>query len=247
MLRGAAPSDTRMTLPSIDGMTHGLDAHRIDRPRTPSARDVTHAACAHLGLIRTMYLLAYAALQRSTELVRRLVSAPSYQHDRRALAADLLRSQGSATRPLELRECGSRRPKIEQEPQRTWDIPPAWTGQLAHDGVLVVPLRMRGNTRSVALTREGDHLAATSAILCGFVPMQGAGGQPEHRLQLRSDAIVPAHRRRHHQHRHGNARRRVRPAASGRVVPGDDSTRGSLRLTAPMDRRPTAALWAARR
>jgi protein-L-isoaspartate(D-aspartate) O-methyltransferase len=39
------------------------------------------------------------------------------------------------------------------------DIPPAWTDQLAPDGVLVVPLRMRGNTRSLAPTRQDDHLA----------------------------------------------------------------------------------------
>jgi protein-L-isoaspartate(D-aspartate) O-methyltransferase len=70
------------------------------------------------------------------------------------------------------------------------DIPPAWTEQLAPDGVLVVPLRMRGNTRSLALTRHGDHLAATSATLCGFVPMQGDGSQPVRRLPLRGDDIV---------------------------------------------------------
>jgi protein-L-isoaspartate(D-aspartate) O-methyltransferase len=36
-----------------------------------------------------------------------------------------------------------------------WDIPPAWLDQLAGDGVIVVPLRMNGITRSIALRREG--------------------------------------------------------------------------------------------
>lgn len=56
-----------------------------------------------------------------------------------------------------------------------WDIPPAWTSQLTTDGVLVVPLRMFGMTRSWALRRRGDALASASQRLCGFVPVQGAG------------------------------------------------------------------------
>jgi protein-L-isoaspartate(D-aspartate) O-methyltransferase len=56
-----------------------------------------------------------------------------------------------------------------------WDIPPAWTGQLAADGVLVVPLRTFGMTRSWALRRAGDALVSHSQRLCGFVSMQGAG------------------------------------------------------------------------
>jgi protein-L-isoaspartate(D-aspartate) O-methyltransferase len=70
------------------------------------------------------------------------------------------------------------------------DLPPGWTGQLAPGGRLVVPLRLRGNTRSLAFTRRDDQLAATSAILCGFVPMKGAGRHPERRLRLRGDDIV---------------------------------------------------------
>ncbi|WP_344018496.1 methyltransferase, FxLD system [Streptomyces luteireticuli] len=63
----------------------------------------------------------------------------------------------------------------------TWDIPPAWTDQLADDGRLVVPLRVRGLTRSIAFEREGDHLVSRDYELCGFVQMQGAG---ENQLQL---------------------------------------------------------------
>ncbi|PRY18632.1 protein-L-isoaspartate(D-aspartate) O-methyltransferase [Pseudosporangium ferrugineum] len=56
-----------------------------------------------------------------------------------------------------------------------WDIPPAWTGQLASDGVLVVPLRTFGMTRSWALRRDGAALISHSQRLCGFVSIQGAG------------------------------------------------------------------------
>jgi protein-L-isoaspartate(D-aspartate) O-methyltransferase len=56
-----------------------------------------------------------------------------------------------------------------------WDIPAAWTGQLAETGVLVVPLRTFGMTRSWALRRAGDRLVSHSQRLCGFVSMQGSG------------------------------------------------------------------------
>jgi protein-L-isoaspartate(D-aspartate) O-methyltransferase len=55
------------------------------------------------------------------------------------------------------------------------DIPPAWTGQLVDGGRLVVPMRIRGMTRSVALVREGGRLVSDGMELCGFVPMRGAG------------------------------------------------------------------------
>ncbi|MGH3587657.1 MAG: methyltransferase domain-containing protein, partial [Pseudonocardia sp.] len=35
-----------------------------------------------------------------------------------------------------------------------WDVPPAWTEQLAAGGRLVVPLRLRGQSRSVAFTHD---------------------------------------------------------------------------------------------
>lgn len=56
-----------------------------------------------------------------------------------------------------------------------WDIPPAWTGQLAEGGVLVTPLRTFGMTRSWALRRVGDRLVSHSQRLCGFVPVRGDG------------------------------------------------------------------------
>jgi len=43
---------------------------------------------------------------------------------------------------------------------------------------------MNGVTRSIAFRKDGSHLASTSAEACGFVPMQGAGGQPETFFQV---------------------------------------------------------------
>jgi protein-L-isoaspartate(D-aspartate) O-methyltransferase len=57
----------------------------------------------------------------------------------------------------------------------SWDIPPAWIGQLGTDGTLVVPLRTFGMTRSWALRRTGDRLVSRSRRLCGFVSVRGAG------------------------------------------------------------------------
>ncbi|WP_131785652.1 methyltransferase, FxLD system [Protofrankia symbiont of Coriaria ruscifolia] len=56
-----------------------------------------------------------------------------------------------------------------------WEVAPAWLEQLAEGGRLVVPLRLNGVTRTIGFARDGDHLASTSAVVAGFVPMQGAG------------------------------------------------------------------------
>ncbi|MFF1693554.1 methyltransferase, FxLD system [Streptomyces sp. NPDC058257] len=61
------------------------------------------------------------------------------------------------------------------------DIPPPWIAQLKDGGRLVVPLRMRGLTRTVAFVRDGDRLISDGFELCGFVPMQGVG---ENRVRL---------------------------------------------------------------
>ncbi|GAA4603979.1 hypothetical protein GCM10023195_13410 [Actinoallomurus liliacearum] len=57
----------------------------------------------------------------------------------------------------------------------TWDIPPAWRDQVTDNGVLVVPLRTFGMTRSWTLRRSGNRLDSVSDRQCGFVPVQGAG------------------------------------------------------------------------
>ncbi|MFC5721400.1 methyltransferase, FxLD system [Streptomyces gamaensis] len=71
----------------------------------------------------------------------------------------------------------------------SWDVPPAWVDQLADGGRLVVPLRMRGLTRSVAFEKEDDHLVSRSAEICGFVTMQGAGEHQERLLLLHGKEI----------------------------------------------------------
>ncbi|MPZ64708.1 MAG: methyltransferase, FxLD system [Pseudonocardiaceae bacterium] len=70
-----------------------------------------------------------------------------------------------------------------------WDIPPAWLRQLAEDGRLVVPLRMRGLTRSVVFEREGAHLVSRDYQLCGFVPMQGVGANRERLVLLHGEEV----------------------------------------------------------
>ncbi|MFD7720614.1 methyltransferase, FxLD system [Streptomyces sp. NPDC059814] len=67
-----------------------------------------------------------------------------------------------------------------------WDISPAWTAQLKQGGRLVLPLRMRGLTRSVAFLQvtgeHGPYLESMSARICGFVPMQGSTAHREELL-----------------------------------------------------------------
>jgi protein-L-isoaspartate(D-aspartate) O-methyltransferase len=58
-----------------------------------------------------------------------------------------------------------------------WDLPPAWSEQLVPEGRLVVPLRWRGQTRSVGFVREGSRLRSDAVELCGFVPMVGQDGE----------------------------------------------------------------------
>ncbi|MFJ6743662.1 methyltransferase, FxLD system [Streptomyces sp. NPDC091279] len=53
------------------------------------------------------------------------------------------------------------------------DVPTAWFDQLASEGRLVVPLRFRGLSRTIAFARERDHLRSDTLIVSGFVAMQG--------------------------------------------------------------------------
>lgn len=56
-----------------------------------------------------------------------------------------------------------------------WDLPPAWEQQLAEDGVLVVPMRIRGLTRCLTLRRAPEEgcWEAVAVDMCGFVRMRG--------------------------------------------------------------------------
>ncbi|MFD7459205.1 MULTISPECIES: methyltransferase, FxLD system [unclassified Streptomyces] len=58
-----------------------------------------------------------------------------------------------------------------------WDVPATWWEQLSEGGRLVLPLRWRGQTRSVALIRHGDNLVSHGMQLCGFVPVIGQDGE----------------------------------------------------------------------
>jgi protein-L-isoaspartate(D-aspartate) O-methyltransferase len=60
-----------------------------------------------------------------------------------------------------------------------WDVAPAWVEQLAPNGRVVVPLRLRGLTRVVAFKRDGVGLRSVSVVEDGFIPMKGIGAMPE--------------------------------------------------------------------
>lgn len=64
------------------------------------------------------------------------------------------------------------------------DLAPVWVDQLAENGRIVVPLRLRGLTWSVAFQREDTELTARDFEVCGFVPMRGAGARDEHLVVL---------------------------------------------------------------
>lgn len=70
-----------------------------------------------------------------------------------------------------------------------WDLPPSWPDQLAEGGRIVVPLRMRGLTRSVVLEHDGGHLVSRGYHLCGFVPMRGVGAHTERWVSLDGDEV----------------------------------------------------------
>jgi protein-L-isoaspartate(D-aspartate) O-methyltransferase len=71
-----------------------------------------------------------------------------------------------------------------------WDIAPAWRKQLVPGGRIVAPLRMRCQTRSVALDLADDVLRSKSMAICGFVSMQGAGAGYERFAQIHGDKVV---------------------------------------------------------
>lgn len=72
-----------------------------------------------------------------------------------------------------------------------WDLPPAWWRQLAGNGRIVVPLRWRGQTRSVAFDQHDHRLVSRSITLCGFIPMRGDDG--EHTIDLDAHGEVTCH------------------------------------------------------
>jgi protein-L-isoaspartate(D-aspartate) O-methyltransferase len=71
-----------------------------------------------------------------------------------------------------------------------WDIPPSWISGLTQTGRLVVPLTVRGTTRSIAFDRDGEGLLSHSYRLARFVPMQGDGAAKEERKVLLRDGVA---------------------------------------------------------
>jgi protein-L-isoaspartate(D-aspartate) O-methyltransferase len=61
-----------------------------------------------------------------------------------------------------------------------WDVPPAWFDQLIPGGRLVVPLRWRRQSQSVAFVREPDRLCSDGLALAEFIPMDTPDGERRH-------------------------------------------------------------------
>jgi protein-L-isoaspartate(D-aspartate) O-methyltransferase len=75
-----------------------------------------------------------------------------------------------------------------------WDVAPAWVDQLVPGGRIVVPLRFRSQTRSIALDlhdagSSGHSLESRSMVVCGFVNMQGAGAGFERCVPLHGELV----------------------------------------------------------
>ncbi|MBV9023894.1 MAG: methyltransferase, FxLD system [Streptomycetaceae bacterium] len=64
------------------------------------------------------------------------------------------------------------------------DLSTAWLDQLAPDGRLVVPLRFRGVSRTIAFAREQDYLRSETLIVSGFVAMQGDSAHAPQTVRL---------------------------------------------------------------
>lgn len=76
-----------------------------------------------------------------------------------------------------------------------WDLPLAWLDQLAPDGRLVVPLRLRGSvTRSIAFERDKpavDRWCSVASEMCSFMPLRGGvADDPGSSIALTPDGAV---------------------------------------------------------
>ncbi|RJL23219.1 methyltransferase, FxLD system [Bailinhaonella thermotolerans] len=116
-----------------------------------------------------------------------------------------------------------------------WDLPPAWWEQLSPGGRAVVPLRWRGQTRSIAFDAQPGSWEADTIELCGFVPMIGQEGEHAASIDAHDRVLL-----------HWDIDQRIDPAAltgvldqprtevaSGVRVAGEESFDGVwLRMTA---------------
>lgn len=71
-----------------------------------------------------------------------------------------------------------------------WELPHAWADQLAPGGLLVVPLRMRGLTRSVTFERAAGIWRSRAMYECGFMPIRGVGAVAERNIPLGDTGIT---------------------------------------------------------
>ncbi|MFB8290217.1 methyltransferase, FxLD system [Kitasatospora purpeofusca] len=100
-----------------------------------------------------------------TERASRCLRAAGLEHSVRVLTGDGAHGVPDAA-PYDRIEVTVQAAAIEQ----------AWLDQLAPDGVLVVPLRVRGLGRLVVLTPDGEgHWSGGGWLPCGFVAMRGEG------------------------------------------------------------------------
>ncbi|MFK4087189.1 methyltransferase, FxLD system [Kribbella sp. NPDC020789] len=73
-----------------------------------------------------------------------------------------------------------------------WDLPTAWTQQLAYDGRIIVPLRLRGSvSRSIVFERDGEILRSTNHQMSTFMPLRdGIADDPRRFVHLMADGSV---------------------------------------------------------
>ncbi|OLT34220.1 methyltransferase, FxLD system [Actinomadura sp. CNU-125] len=74
------------------------------------------------------------------------------------------------------------------------DLPLPWLDQLAPEGRLVVPLRLRGSvSRSIAFERENGRWFSQSSEMCTFMPLRGIADDARRIIPLTSDGTVCLH------------------------------------------------------
>lgn len=71
-----------------------------------------------------------------------------------------------------------------------WDVPPAWSAQLAEGGRLTTALRIRGLHRVITFEQADGYLVSTASKMFGFVAVQGAGAHQAKLLVMRDGEIT---------------------------------------------------------
>ncbi|MBB5156084.1 methyltransferase, FxLD system [Saccharopolyspora phatthalungensis] len=73
----------------------------------------------------------------------------------------------------------------------TWDVPGAWVDQLVEGGLLLVPLSVRGLSRTIAFEKIAKgRLISRSSKSFGFVPIRGAGEHESTLLVMRGGEVT---------------------------------------------------------